>query len=150
MVRETKQEFCYSIDWLTLNIKLHDINNPSIKNDKIYCEEREKGTAIFKRIRDYYNERDELIFTIVFLPHSSILAQDFAQLQIANKWLYVGNLLKLVQTIFFQSNFELVNISRIDLCTDFFTFRNDLRAQTFIQDVANGNNTKINIAIIAL
>ena len=144
LVRETKQEFCYSIDWLTLNIKLRDINNPYIKNDKIYCEEREKGTAIFKRIRDYYNERDELIFTIVFLPHSSILAQDFAQLQIANKWLYVGNLLKLVQTIFFQANFELVNISRIDLCTDFFTFKNDLQAQNFIQDVANGNNTKIN------
>lgn len=143
-LRSERQEVVYSVDWLTLNIKLHDINNPSIKNDKIYYEERERGTNVFKRIRDYYNERDELLFTIVFLPHSSIIKNDFAQLQIANKWLYVGNLKKLVHTIFFQSNFELVNISRIDLCADMFYFKNNLKPKCFIQSVASGEYTKTN------
>lgn len=142
--KNEKTQFCYSIDWLTFNIKLKDINNPFIRDEGIYAEEREQGTNIFKRVRDYYNTRDELVFTIVFQPHSKIIKQDFGQLQIANKWLYVGNLSKLVYKIFFQSNFELVNISRIDLCTDFFNFVDTYKPLSFIQDVAKGNVIKVN------
>ena len=142
--KNEKTKFCYSIDWLTFNIKLKDINNPFIRDEGIYAEEREQGTNIFKRVKDFYNTRDELIFTIVFQPHSKIIKQDFGQLQIANKWLYVGNLSKLVYKIFFQSNFELVNISRIDLCTDFFNFVDTYKPLSFIQDVAKGNVIKIN------
>lgn len=142
--KNEKTQFVYSIDWLTFNIKLKDINNPFIRDEAIYAEEREQGTNIFKRVKDFYNTRDELIFTIVFQPHSKIIKQDFGQLQIANKWLYVGNLSKLVYKIFFQSNFELVNISRIDLCTDFFNFVDSYRPLSFIQDVAKGNVIKVN------
>ena len=137
--KNEKTQFVYSIDWLTFNIKLRDVNNPFISDEGIYAEERERGTNIFKRVRDYYNTKDELVFTIVFQPHSKIIKQDFGQLQIANKWLYVGNLSKLVYKIFFQSNFELVNISRIDLCTDFFNFVDTYKPLAFIQDVAKGN-----------
>ena len=142
--KNEKTQFVYSIDWLTFNIKLKDINNPFIRDEGIYAEEREQGTNIFKRVRDYYNTRDELVFTIVFQPHSKIIKQDFGQLQIANKWLYVGNLSKLVYKIFFQSNFELVNISRIDLCTDFFNFVDSYKPLSFIQDVAKGYLSKLN------
>ena len=142
--KNEKTQFVYSIDWLTFNIKLKDINNPFIRDEGIYAEEREQGTNIFKRVKDFYNTRDELIFTIVFQPHSKIIKQDFGQLQIANKWLYVGNLSKLVYKIFFQSNFELVNISRIDLCTDFFNFVDTYKPLAFIQDVAKGNVVKVN------
>lgn len=142
--KKEKTQFCYSIDWLTFNIKLRDINNPFIRDEGIYAEEREQGTNIFKRVRDYYNTRDELVFTIVFQPHSKIIKADFGQLQIANKWLYVGNLSKLVYKIFFQANFELVNISRIDLCTDFFNFLDSYKPLLFIQNVANGNILKVN------
>lgn len=142
--KNEKTQFCYSIDWLTFNIKLKDINNPFIRDEGIYAEEREQGTNIFKRVKDFYNTRDELIFTIVFQPHSKIIKADFGQLQIANKWLYVGNLSKLVYKIFFQSNFELVNISRIDLCTDFFNFVDTYKPLSFIQDVAKGNVIKVN------
>ena len=142
--KNEKTQFVYSIDWLTFNIKLKDVNNPFIRDEGIYAEEREQGTNIFKRVKDFYNTRDELIFTIVFQPHSKIIKQDFGQLQIANKWLYVGNLSKLVYKIFFQSNFELVNISRIDLCADFFNFVDTYKPLSFIQDVAKGNVIKVN------
>lgn len=146
--KNEKTQFVYSIDWLCFNIKLKDINNPFIRDEGIYAEERERGTNIFKRVKDFYNTRDELIFTIVFQPHSKIIKQDFGQLQIANKWLYVGNLSKLVYKIFFQSNFELVNISRIDLCTDFFNFVDSYKPLAFIQDVARGNVIKVNPSTI--
>ena len=142
--KNEKTQFVYSIDWLTLNIKLKDINNPFVRDEGIYAEEREQGTNIFKRVKDFYNTRDELIFTIVFQPHSKIIKANFGQLQIANKWLYVGSLPKLVYKIFFQANFELVNISRIDLCTDFFNFINSYKPLSFIQDVAKGNVLKVN------
>lgn len=142
--KNEKTQFCYSIDWLTFNIKLKDVNNPFVKDDGIYSEEREQGTNVFKRVRDYYNTRDELIFTIVFQPHSKIIKPYFGQLQIANKWLYVGNLPRLVYKIFFQANFELVNISRIDLCTDFFNFVDTYKPLSFIQDVAKGYVSKVN------
>lgn len=142
--KNEKTQFVYSIDWLCFNIKLRDVNNPFISDEGIYAEEREQGTNIFKRVRDYYNTRDELVFTIVFQPHSKIIKADFGQLQIANKWLYVGNLSKLVYKIFFQANFELVNISRIDLCTDFFNFVDTYKPLSFIQDVAKGNVVKVN------
>ena len=142
--KNEKTQFCYSIDWLCFNIKLRDVNNPFVSDEGIYAEEREQGTNIFKRVRDYYNTRDELVFTIVFQPHSKIIKADFGQLQIANKWLYVGNLSKLVYKIFFQANFELVNISRIDLCTDFFNFVDTYKPLSFIQDVAKGNVVKVN------
>ena len=92
--KNEKTQFVYSIDWLTFNIKLKDINNPFIRNEGIYAEEREQGTNIFKRVKDFYNTRDELIFTIVFQPHSKIIKNDFGQIQIANKWLYVGTHLR--------------------------------------------------------
>lgn len=142
--KNEKTQFVYSIDWLCFNIKLRDVNNPFISDEGIYAEEREQGTNIFKQVRDYYNTRDELVFTIVFQPHSKIIKNDFGQLQIANKWLYVGNLSKLVYKIFFQANFELVNISRIDLCTDFFNFVDTYKPLSFIQDVAKGNVVKVN------
>lgn len=142
--KNEKTQFVYSIDWLCFNIKLRDVNNPFVSDEGIYAEEREQGTNIFKRVRDYYNTRDELVFTIVFQPHSKIIKADFGQLQIANKWLYVGNLSKLVYKIFFQANFELVNISRIDLCTDFFNFVDTYKPLSFIQDVAKGNVVKVN------
>jgi len=142
--KKEKTQFVYSIDWLTFNIKLKNINDPFIKDEGIYSEEREQGTNIFKRVRDYYNTHDELICTIVFQPHSKIIKNDFGQLQIANKWLYVGNLSRLVYKIFFQSNFELINISRIDLCTDFFNFVDSYKPLSFIQDVAKGYVVKVN------
>lgn len=140
--KNKKMERVFSIDWLTLNIKLNDVNNPIVRLENIYFIERPKGTNIFERCRDYYNKTDELIFTIVFRPFSSIIKPYFAQLQIANKWLYVGNLPKLVSSIFFHANFELVNISRVDFCVDQFYFPNSYHPQYFIQDLAKGKVSK--------
>ena len=37
--KNEKTQFVYSIDWLTFNIKLKDINNPFIRDEGIYAEE---------------------------------------------------------------------------------------------------------------
>lgn len=120
--KRTKKNVVYSIDWLTLNLKLSDPSNISILIENIYKVRRGRGTHIFQHVDDYYNKKDELLFTIVSNPYSSIIKENFAQLQIANKWLYVGNLEKLIYKIFFHSNFEFDVISRIDISADFYNF----------------------------
>lgn len=118
----SKQNFVYSLDWLTINIKLNTPSNPSIELKDVYYVTRERGTNVFQHVREYYNYRDELIFILCYNPYSSIIKEDFAQIQISNKWLYVGNLEKLLKTIFFRANFEYINLSRLDICCDFYEF----------------------------
>lgn len=120
--KRSKKDVIYSIDWLTLNLRLLDPSNIIVKIDDIYCTRRNRGTHIFQFVDDYYNRKDELLFTIVSNPYSSIIKENFAQLQIANKWLYVGNLEKMIYKIFFHSNFEFDVISRIDISADFYNF----------------------------
>lgn len=139
--QEKKKKTVYSIDWLTINIQLRDPSNIIINIDTIYKVRRERGTNIFQHIDDYYSLKDEYLFTIVSTPHSSILDISFAQLQIANKWLYVGDLNKLLYKIFFHANFEYQAISRIDICADFYYFDHvDQRDGTFLEPLEFINN----------
>jgi hypothetical protein len=146
-----KKQFVYSIDWLTINLKLNDPADVRVVIEDTYCIKRERGTNVFQNVVDYYNTRDEIVFTIVSNPYSSIIKPDFAQLQIKNKWLYVGNLEKLIYKILFHSNFEYQGISRIDICADLFNFESwdeknkcYLEPQEFIQLFAKGNIKKNN------
>ena len=90
--RKALQPFVYSLDWLTINLKLNQPSDPQLAIEDIYFVTRERGTNVFQNVRDYFNSRDELIFILSYNPYSSIIKPDFAQLQIANKWLYIGNL----------------------------------------------------------
>lgn len=146
-----KKQFVYSIDWLTINLKLNDPADVRVVIEDTYCIKRERGTNVFENVVDYYNTRDEIVFTIVSNPYSSIIKPDFAQLQIKNKWLYVGNLEKLIYKILFHSNFEYQGISRIDICADLYNFESwdeknkcYLEPQEFIQLFAKGNIKKNN------
>ena len=149
--KKEKKQFVYSIDWLTINIKLLDPANVRVLIADTYAVKRERGTNVFQNVVDYYNTRDEIVFTIVSNPYSSIIDPTFAQLQIKNKWLYVGNLHKLVYTILFHSNVEYKGISRIDICADLYNFENwdeknscYLEPEEFIQWFANGHVRKNN------
>ena len=138
---KTKQVF--SIDWLTINVSItgEDIA-PVIRINSLYLQKRERGSNVFAHIYDIYNKQDDLIAVFCCKPNSTILGERFAQLQISNKWLYVGNLNKLINEILFKSNFEFVSISRIDFCCDLYKFENDLTPKGFIEEFAKENVTK--------
>lgn len=149
--RKALQPFVYSLDWLTINLKLNQPSDPQLAIEDIYFVTRERGTNVFQNVRDYFNSRDELIFILSYNPYSSIIKPDFAQLQIANKWLYIGNLEKLLSTIFLKSNFEFVNLSRMDICCDFYEFSGinentglQWSPEDFIINFASGKVAKTN------
>ena len=138
---KTKQVF--SIDWITLNVSITGGEiTPVIHINSLYMQRRERGSNVFAHIYDIYNKQDDLIGVLCCKPNSSILGERFAQLQISNKWLYVGNLCKLINEILFKSNLEFVSISRIDFCCDLYEFENGLTPKGFIEEFAKENVTK--------
>ena len=95
---KTKQVF--SIDWLTINVNITGEEiTPVFLINSLYLQKRERGSSVFSAIYDLYNKQDDLIAVICCRPNSSILDPRFAQIQIYNKWLYVGNLNKLVNEL---------------------------------------------------
>ena len=138
---KTKQVF--SIDWLTINVSITgEAIAPVIRINSLYMQKRERGSNVFAHIYDIYNKQDDLIAVFCCKPNSTILGERFAQLQISNKWLYVGSLYKLINEILFKSNFEFVSISRIDFCCDLYEFDNGMAPKTFIEEFAKENVTK--------
>lgn len=138
---KTKQVF--SIDWITLNVQITGEEiAPVIRINSLYLQRRERGSNVFAHIYDIYNKQDDLIGVICCMPNSPILGERFAQLQISNKWLYIGNLCKLINEILFKSNLEFVSISRIDFCCDLYEFENGLTPKSFIEEFAKENVTK--------
>ena len=138
---KTKQVF--SIDWLTINVSITgEAIAPVIRINSLYMQKRERGSNVFAHIYDIYNKQDDLIAVFCCKPNSTILGERFAQLQISNKWLYIGSLYKLINEILFKSNFEFVSISRIDFCCDLYEFDNGMAPKTFIEEFAKENVTK--------
>ena len=142
-LKKEKTNQVFSIDWLTINVSITGVEIiPVICINSLYLQKRERGSNVFAHIYDIYNKQDDLIGVICCKPNSTIMGERFAQLQISNKWLYVGNLNKLINEILFKSNFEFVSISRIDFCCDLYKFENDLTPKGFIEEFAKENVTK--------
>lgn len=142
-LKNEKTRHVFSIDWLTINVSITGEEiTPVICINSLYLQKRERGSNVFAHIYDIYNKQDDLIGVFCCKPNSTIMGERFAQLQISNKWLYVGNLNKLINEILFKSNFEFVSISRIDFCCDLYKFENDMTPKGFIEEFAKENVTK--------
>ena len=142
-LKNEKTRHVFSIDWLTINVSITGEEiAPVFLINSLYLQKRERGSSVFSAIYDLYNKQDDLIAVICCRPNSSILDPRFAQIQIYNKWLYVGNLNKLVNELLFKSNLEYVSISRIDYCCDLYQFDNGMTPKTFIEEFAKENVTK--------
>ena len=142
-LKKEKTRHVFSIDWLTINVSITGEEiAPVIRINSLYMQKRERGSNVFAHIYDIYNKQDDLIAVFCCKPNSTILGERFAQLQISNKWLYVGSLYKLINEILFKSNFEFVSISRIDFCCDLYEFDNGMNPKTFIEEFAKENVTK--------
>ena len=142
-LKKEKTNQVFSIDWLTINVSITGEEiAPVIRINSLYLQKRERGSNVFAHIYDIYNKQDDLIAVFCCKPNSTIMGERFGQLQISNKWLYVGNLNKLINEILFKSNLEFVSISRIDFCCDLYKFENDLTPKGFIEEFAKENVTK--------
>lgn len=107
-----------STDWLAITIRLGgDIERTPAGHQWVLFD---KATNVWKKRRVLYNEYGEKVLTLLSCPVASWIEPSMALVEIANEWLYHGFgvhkcLIKLRYCVYY----EIVSLSRLDLCVDF-------------------------------
>lgn len=78
---------------------------------------QQSGTNQFRKRAILYNSAGDKVLTLLWEPHSKIIAPNTLFVEVANRWLYSNlNPLPLLDEI---HNYTFGSLSRIDICTDF-------------------------------
>lgn len=112
-----------SCDWLAFSVRLvltdaerlGGINLATPDNHTLI--EQGTGTNQFKRRAILFNGDGDKVLTLLWQPHSKIIAANTLFVEVANRWLYtLFNPLPILDSI---HNYTFGTLSRFDVCTDF-------------------------------
>jgi len=127
------------VDWLQLYCKINfDFME---KKTKYTLKLEEFQTRQFKKVVTIW-DKEEHIATIVFEPHSKMLAADGSVLKIENKYLYQVNLKDWIDQLLKDLNLTLLNVTRIDYYIDFNRFKSGVKPGEFIKQFIEGKVCK--------
>lgn len=110
------QQILSFIDWLGLSLRLRD--TPRDIPGHIWREY--SATNVWGKRRVLYSDEGDRVLTLLTEPRSKVISSTAGLVEIDNEWFYHGGgvdhaLGLLLQSVFF----EVIGISRIDLCADF-------------------------------
>lgn len=121
------QKILCSCDWLGLSLRL----SGEVKPIEGYIWREYSATNVWNKRRILYTEDGDKVLTLLNEPRSckekspdgkptGILAKNAALLEIENEWLYHGGgYWRILDTLRSSVFFEVIGISRLDLCVDF-------------------------------
>ncbi len=100
------------------------------------------GTRHYRKVTEYYfnNER---IATLCHQPVSSILKNGTGLLKFDNQIFYKKGYKSFITSILKHYKWEVINISRMDICADFQYFSNNLRPDNLIRKFVKNEIWKI-------
>lgn len=128
------------IDWLQLNCR------GIISEEKLNSLIKEPyHTRIFEHIYKYVRG-NKTLYTIAFKPLSPILPHDTVILKIGNEFLYRPDLFANINSLLTWLDLKVHGITRIDLCTDFQYFLNNLQPDNLIHKFVNNTYLKNGLA----
>lgn len=111
-----EQKILCSCDWLGLSLRL----SGEVKPIEGYIWREYSATNVWNKRRILYTEDGDKVLTLLNEPRSAIIAKNAALLEIENEWLYHGGgYWKILDTLRSSVFFEVIGISRLDLCVDF-------------------------------
>lgn len=111
-----QQKILCSCDWLGLSLRL----NGEVKPIKGHVWREYSATNVWNKRWILYTEEGDKVLTLLYDPRSSIISSKAALLEIENEWLYHGGgYWKILDTLRNSVFFEVIGISRLDLCVDF-------------------------------
>lgn len=125
-----------NLDWLSFHAK-----GSPVYPDYMSVIVKEYGTTIFKTIEEIYMQ-NELTFTVVREPRSSILPPDTVIIKVSNRELYKGNAASLCLSFMEKTGLMYRSITRLDICKDFSTFAGGLTPNKFITNFMNNKYLK--------
>lgn len=112
----TGQKILCSCDWLGLSLRL----SGEVKPIEGYIWREYSATNVWNKRRILYTEDGDKVLTLLNEPRSAIIAKNAALLEIENEWLYHGGgYWRILDTLRSSVFFEVIGISRLDLCVDF-------------------------------
>ena len=127
------QKILCSCDWLGLSLRL----SGEVKPIEGYIWREYSATNVWNKRRILYTEDGDKVLTLLNEPRSTIIAKNAALLEIENEWLYHGGgYWRILDTLRSAVFFEVIGISRLDLCVDFVPTKS--QAAT-IDKLYNGN-----------
>jgi hypothetical protein len=127
------------VDWLQLYCKINfDFMD---QKSKYTLKLEEFQTRQFKKVVSIYEKNDH-IATIVYEPHSKMLAADGSVIKIENKYLYQANLKAWIEELLKDLQLTLLNVTRIDYYIDFNKFKSGVKPGEFIQQFIEGKVCK--------
>lgn len=128
-----EQKILCSCDWLGLSLRL----SGEVKPIEGYVWREYSATNVWNKRRILYTEEGDKVLTLLNEPRSAIIAKNAALLEIENEWLYHGGgYWRILDTLRSSVFFEVIGISRLDLCVDFVPTKS--QAAT-IDKLYNGN-----------
>lgn len=129
----SEQKILCSCDWLGLSLRL----SGEVKPIEGYIWREYSATNVWNKRRILYTEDGDKVLTLLNEPRSAIIAKNAALLEIENEWLYHGGgYWRILDTLRSSVFFEVIGISRLDLCVDFVPTKS--QANT-IDKLYNGN-----------
>ena len=127
-----EQKILCSCDWLGLSLRL----SGEVKPIEGYVWREYSATNVWNKRRILYTEDGDKVLTLLNEPRSAIIAKNAALLEIENEWLYHGGgYWRILDTLRSSVFFEVIGISRLDLCVDFVPTKSQ---STTIDNLYNG------------
>ena len=112
-----------NIDWLSYSA-YGNIGETTLFN-RYKVEPKEHGSQVFKNLASIIcQDTNEEVAQIQYNPRSSALKPNLCIVKIANRCLYECDYVNLIHTINAGLNLEYNALSRLDICADFYTFKN--------------------------
>lgn len=117
MLQDEKQEVICFIDWLGLSVRLAD-EPRAIAG---YTWREYSATNVWAKRRVLYTNDGDRVLTLLSNPRSTgFLSSSAGLVEIENEWLYHGGGTEMILGDLIKCcNFEVLGISRLDLCADF-------------------------------
>lgn len=139
-----EQKILCSCDWLGLSLRL----SGEVKPIEGYIWREYSATNVWNKRRILYTEDGDKVLTLLNEPRSAIIAKNAALLEIENEWLYHGGgYWRILDTLRSAVFFEIIGISRLDLCVDFVptksqsdTIDNLYNGKYYVVGKRNGSN----------
>lgn len=117
MSRSEDQVLPLSLDWLALSLRL---TSPVRSAPAGHVWAKYSQTNVWRCRWCLYNEFGDKVFTLLFSPRQSIIAEDCALLEVANEWFYHGLGVTGVLSLLSECcGFSIAGVSRVDLACDF-------------------------------
>lgn len=111
-----EQELLSFIDWLGLSLRL--ASEPGDIPGHVWREY--SATNVWAKRRVLWSDEGDKVLTLLSEPRGGIIDSKAALLEVENEWLYHGGGIDaMLEKLIKVCSFEVMGISRLDLCVDF-------------------------------